>query len=262
MTLKITILGCGNSAGVPAIGNHWGNCDPDEPKNRRSRPSIGVQSSTTTLVIDTGPDLREQINRENIQQVDAVLYTHAHGDHVCGIDDLRVLRLRTKKLIDIYGNKATIDELQLRFDYLFRERAAIYPEVLVPHIFTASNLNKSHTIGDVSFIPFEQDHGTCKSLGYRFGDLAYSTDVVNLDQRALDTLQGIKTWIVDGSGYKLEKNLVHLTLNQLYALNEIVKAERVILTHLTPAMDYRKLLIELPEGYEPAYDGMTLTAQA
>ncbi len=260
--LTVTVLGCGNSAGTPTICNYWGNCDPAEPRNRRTRPAIAVQSATTTLIVDSGPDLREQVNRENITSIDAILYTHAHGDHISGIDDLRVLRQKTKKYVHIHGNRATIEELQQRFDYLFMERTPIYPRVLEPHILETADFLTPQAIGDVTFTPFEQDHGTCASLGYRFGDLAYSTDLVRLDEKAVAALSGIKTWIIDGAGYKMPVNEVHLTFRQIFALNEIVKAEKVYITHLSPAMDYQTMRKELPEGYEPCWDGLKLQVSA
>lgn len=258
MTVKLTVLGCGNSAGTPTIGNYWGNCDPDNPKNRRTRASIAVQSDQTTLVIDTGADFKEQVNRANITRFDAILYTHAHADHIAGMDELRVVRNRTKQMVEIYGNQATIDELRERFNYMFVEKARIYPKVFNDHIITDEQLGQPMTIGDIEFTPFGQDHGTMQSLGFRFGDIAYSTDMVDLDQDALETLKGVKTWIVDAAGYKMEKNVVHCTLRDLYALNDIVQAERVYITHLTPLMDYETLLRETPDGYEPAYDGLSI----
>jgi len=262
MTLKVTILGCGNSAGTPAIGNHWGACDPAEPKNRRSRPCILVQSAKTTLAVDTGPDFRDQMNREDIKTVDSVLFTHAHCDHTAGIDDLRVLKLRFKKLINIYSDKETMDEIRMRFDYMFAESAPVYPQIVEPHVINPSQFGKTMAVGDIDVIPFEQDHGTCKSLGFRFGNLAYSTDMVRLGEQALKALKGVEIWIADAAAYKMETNLVHLTLRQLLDLNDNhVKAKKVYLTHMPPSMDYRTLLKELPKGYEPAYDGLVLEAQ-
>lgn len=259
MTLNFRIMGCGNSAGTPAIGNFWGNCDPDEPRNRRTRASALVSSAATNLVIDTGTDFRQQLNSANISDISAVLYTHSHGDHIYGIDELRVLRNRTKKLVDIYGDRYAIEEIRERFAYMFEDRNdGIYPRVLNENVIDKSEYYKPFLIGDINFIAFEQDHGTCTSLGFRFGDLAYSTDMVNLDDKALKVLTGIKTWVVDAAGYRMEKNMVHATLKQVFALNEIIGAREVYLTHLSPAMDYRTLLKELPEGYKPAYDGLTL----
>ena len=258
--LKITIMGCGNSSGTPSIGNHWGNCDPHEPRNLRTRPSVAVQSEDTTIVIDTGTDFREQINRTDIKAVDAVLYTHSHGDHIHGIDELRVFRYRFGSYVPIYGNRVSIEELQERFSYLFVERAAIYPKVLEPHIIENKDFCHPMTVGDITCIPYEQDHGTCKSLGYRFGDTAYSTDMVDMDHASIETLKGIKCWIVDAAAYKLEKNPVHANLKKIYELNEIIEAEQVYITHLSNQMDYQTMIKELPEGYAPAYDGLELIA--
>ncbi len=255
--ITLTILGCGNSAGTPAIGNYWGQCDPAEPRNRRTRPAIAIRSANTTIIVDTGPDLREQINRADIQHIDAVLYTHAHGDHVHGIDDLRSLRNRSKKVIDMWGDKPTVEELLERFGYLFADKhEGLYPRVLKPHVFT---FGQPLTIGDITVTPFQQDHGTCNSVGLRIGDVAYSTDAIRFNETALGILSGIKTWIVDAAGYKMPENKVHMTLKDLYRVNETVRAEKIYLTHLTPAMDYRMMLKELPNGYEPAWDGLNIS---
>ena len=260
--LKVTVLGCGNSSGVPAVGNHWGHCDPEEPRNRRHRPGLLVQSDTTTIVIDTSADFREQSIRSNIKSIDAVFYTHAHGDHLNGIDDLRAYRLRSGKILDIYGNRPTIDEIRERFAYMFETRTDIYPQILTPHYIETHHYGQPLTIGDITAIPFDQDHGTCRTLGFRFGSLAYSTDVVRLDEAAIETLSGIDTWIVDAAGYKMEKNFVHFTLRQVLELNETIRAQRVFLTHMPAFMDYGTLEKELPAGYMPAFDGMVLEAVA
>ena len=150
----------------------------------------------------------------------------------------------------------------MRFAYMFAESAPVYPQVVEPHIIEPPQFGKSMAVGDIVVSPFEQDHGTCKSLGFRFGNLAYSTDMVRLNEQALNALKGVEIWIADAAAYKMETNLVHLTLQQLLDLNDNhVKAKKVYLTHMPPSMDYRTLLRELPKGYEPAYDGLTLTAQ-
>ena len=254
-----TLLGCGNSAGTPTIGNYWGSCDPNEPRNNRTRAAAVIRSEATTLLIDAGPDLREQANREGIVDTDAVLFTHSHSDHIAGLEELRTFRIRHKRLVPIYGDEITISELRQRYDYLFFESGGgIYPEVLAPNIIRPEQMNTEMTIGGISFIPFVQDHGTCKTLGYRFRDLAYSTDMVDLDQQALESLSGVKTWIVDAAGYKMANNLVHATLKKVYELNEIVQAPKVFITHMPCFMDYQTLKHELPDGYEPAYDGLRI----
>jgi phosphoribosyl 1,2-cyclic phosphate phosphodiesterase len=260
MSLNLRIMGCGNSAGVPAIGNRWGNCDPNEPKNRRSRPSALLRSENTAIVIDTGPDFREQLNRADVSAIDAVFYTHAHGDHLHGLDDLRTLRNRMEREIPMYGSRATVEEIEERFQYMFIEKSGgVYLRVLRTHVVENEAMGKPMTIGDITFTPFRQDHGTCESIGLRVGDLAYCTDVVRFNEMALDILKGVKTWVIDAAGYVMPKNLVHMTLRQIYEYNKTVRAEQVYLTHLTPAMDYATLVKELPAGYSPAYDGLELS---
>lgn len=256
---KLTILGCGNSTGVPAIGNYWGACDPNEPKNRRLRSSILLQTDQTTLVVDTGPDFREQLNRADISNLDAVLYTHFHGDHVQGMDELRVIKHRNQKdYVNIYGDRATIEDLERRFNYLFHGgNIKLYPPIIKPQVFENEDFGKIRQISDVSFIPFKQDHGSCDSVGYRFGDAGYSVDILKLDDMAIKTLTGIKTWIVDCAAYK-DENVVHANLETIFALNKEIKAADVWLTSLSLTMDYQTLREELPQGYKPAYDGLEL----
>jgi phosphoribosyl 1,2-cyclic phosphate phosphodiesterase len=258
MTLKLTILGCGNSDGVPAISNYWGKCDPHEPKNRRTRASLAVQSENATLLIDSGPDVRLQLNREGINKIDAVIYTHAHADHVSGIDDLRSYAKYNKTTLEAYGTQETLDELMIRFDYQFVQKSKLYPAVLKPRVFTKSQFGQVVRIGDIAVIPFAQQHHKITSLGFRFGDVAYSTDVSDFSDAALDVLKGIDTWIVDAAGYTMPKNIAHLTLEKLYMYQKTVQARRVIMTHLSPGMDYQTLMNETPDHFEPAYDGMVI----
>ena len=258
MTLKFTILGCGNSTGVPAIGNRWGTCDPTEPKNIRTRPSLLVQSETTNIIIDTGPDFRQQINNVQIDTLDATLYTHAHGDHTHGIDELRVFVHRQKRDMPIYSNTETITELERRFYYMFQGGAeTIYPPLLDAHAID-KHYGKKVKVGDINIAPFPQIHGSVTSVGYRFGATAYSTDMKELPEESIEILQGIDTWIVDSAGYHQENNPVHANLNEIYALNDIIGAKNVYLTSLSLAMDYKTLQNELPNGYKPAYDGLKL----
>ncbi len=260
----LTILGCGNSTGVPAIGNYWGSCDATEPKNTRTRSSALIQTATTALMIDTGPDFRQQLNRENISDIDAVLFTHHHSDHTTGIDELRVLKFRNKKEhIPVYGNKYTLHDLQMRCEYLFTGgNHKLYPPIVKPIEIAPESYGKPLQIGDIEYIPFEQDHGSCMSVGYRFGDTAYSLDVLTLDDTAIKTLKGIKNWIVDCAAYKDNSNAVHAGLDTIFALNKKIGAENVFLSSLSLSMDYKILCKELPQGYKPCYDGLKLNIQS
>jgi phosphoribosyl 1,2-cyclic phosphate phosphodiesterase len=259
MELTLRILGCGASGGVPAIGNFWGNCDPTEPKNNRTRASVVVQSKDACLVVDTGPDFRQQLNREDIQDIDAVLYTHAHGDHVAGIDELRSFQRRFKKQIPVYGDQKTLDEIQQRFGYMFKDFESLYQAVMLPNIFAEKNFSKQYEVAGIPFIPYKQDHYTCTSLGFRFGDISYSTDMVELDSAARDVVRGSRIWIVDGAGYYFEGSPVHASIPKIMEMNEDIGAEQVYLTHLSLLMDYQELCDKLPKGYYPCYDGLSFT---
>ena len=259
--LKITILGCGDSAGVPRIGGDWGACDPSNPKNRRTRPSILVQSDTTSLVVDTGPDFGLQLTRENLKTIDAVLYTHDHNDHVAGIDDVRILRGRMDKNMPLYMDARTHAVLSDRFNYIFEQHSPFYPVTVDANIWGAPDFGKTCKIGDIEFIPFEQDHGQGNiSLGFRFGDFGYSTDMRNLDDKAISILKGVKTWIADCADFGHGHGTLHADLPTVLRLNAEIGAEKVYLTHLKIFYDYNQMLAGLPKGYEPAYDGLVIEA--
>lgn len=259
MIATLTILGCGNSTGVPAIGNYWGACDPENPKNRRTRSSVHIQYKDTSLIIDTGPDFRNQINREDIRNIDGVFYTHCHGDHVNGIDELRVIRFRNKDMVPVYANQETLDDLHARFPYLFYGgKSELYPAVIESRVLAPDQFGHLQHFKDLPFIPFEQDHGTINTLGYRFGDLGYSLDMVNLNDKAVNTLKGIKTWIVDGAGYTDSNNKVHANLDTIMALNEGIQAESIYISSLSLNMDYDRIKSEFPDYMHSCYDGLKI----
>lgn len=253
---KLIILGSGASAGVPTIGNWWGACDPAEPKNRRTRPSIAIKTDKTLLIVDTSPDFREQMNRENLGCPDAIIITHTHSDHINGIDDLRAFQRLQQRTFPIYAMEETMPSLMKRADYLFKESEnGFYQKVCEAK--TVEPL-KPLAIGDIMAVPFLQNHGTINSLGLRFGNIGYSTDMKWLSDGALAALGGIDTWIVDGAGYLSTANPVHTSIQEVVEMNRIIGAKKVILTHLTPAMDYHSLLTTLPPGFMPAHDGLCL----
>lgn len=255
---KLTLLGSGNSAGVPSLFGHWGACDPAEPKNRRRRACAIITQGDKVLVIDTGPDFRDQINDAGLTRIDAVFYTHYHGDHVHGIDELRYIAQSGGRL-DVYGNASTLDNLQTRFSYLFAGSPdGLYQPILKSHMIGEAQYGKPTTIGGIACVPFEQDHGTCLSTGLRVGDLAYSVDLVNLDAAGIEVIRGVRTWVVDGGAYHHENPLVHAGLPRLYALNEKIGARTVVVVNLSAKMDYRTLCAELRPGFVPGYDGMEI----
>jgi phosphoribosyl 1,2-cyclic phosphate phosphodiesterase len=256
--LKITVMGCGSSHGVPAAGGFWGDCDPKEPRNQRSRASIMVQSQTTNLVVDTTYDFRTQMNREVVQRLDGVLISHSHSDHINGIDDLRTLSYKNHKRIPLYTNQQTVDEIARRWPYLIKpQHAAIYSEFIEPHVIGHYERFK---VGDIGVESFEQDHTVMKSLGFRFGNFAYSVDVADLSRKALDALYGVDTWIVDGGSYHRDHVTTHANLRRVYDWVAILKPRMTYLTVLSGQMDYNTLCGELPAHIRPAHDGMVIEA--
>ena len=258
MTGILTVLGCGGSSGVPKVGNDWGKCDPAEPRNNRTRPSIAVQNNDDTIIVDTGPDFREQLNRERISDVTAVFYTHLHSDHVNGMDDLRAIRDRYKRLIPIYGTEDTLSLLQLRFGYMFEQVSDLYPAVVKPHTITSVDLCRTRRIGTTDYTLFLQDHMNITSLGFRFGDVGYSTDMANLEDDAIAVLRGVKIWIADGTNLYLDTPGPHANLPRLLELNEKIGAETIYLTHMKNNLDYQTLCRELPAGFKPGFDGLKI----
>jgi phosphoribosyl 1,2-cyclic phosphate phosphodiesterase len=258
MSFKVTVLGCGASAGVPIIGNIWGNCDPKNPKNRRRRSSIFIEYDDTKLLVDTSPDMREQLIDTGISTFDAIFYTHEHADHTHGIDDLRLIYyLNNQKSIPVYTDQRCMNELHQRFPYLFGiGNNAATPEdfnaFLEPHIISTDPF----TIKDIPMIPFIQDHGTITSLGFRIEDFAYSTDAVNLDETAFEKLKGIKVWVVDC--LRMTPSKVHAHLDKTLEWIDRVNPEQAYFTQMSADLDYDKLCQILPSHIRPAYDGLTL----
>ncbi len=249
--MKLTILGCGTSGGVPKAPEYWGACDPNNPRNRRRRASVLVEYGEKTILVDTTPDLREQMLSARVEKLDAVFYTHDHADHTHGIDDLRGFYQASGQRVPVFADEPTLAILKKRFDYIFRSQNG-YPAICRAH-----TLNGPVKIGDIKVIPFEQGHGEGISLGFRFGDMAYSTDLNMMPETAFEALAGVKVWVVDALRYK--EHPTHSHLSQTLEWIKRVKPERAILTHMTWDMDYETLRKELPEGVEPAYDGMTVT---
>jgi phosphoribosyl 1,2-cyclic phosphate phosphodiesterase len=260
--MRVVLLGTGGSAGVPLIGGadgsgDWGACDPSEPHNRRTRASIVVESdSGKRLLVDTAPDLREQLLACRVPGVDAVLYTHAHADHISGLDDVRILNRIVGRPLEAFATKGTLDELTRRFAYAFRpwQPPGFFRPVLVPHEIVAGQTIEA---ADLEVRLFEQDHGFMPSLGLRIGGFGYSTDVVSLDDDSFRALQGVDTWVV-GCFLRRGPHKTHADLTQVLTWARRVAARRTVLTHMGTDMDWDWLVSNLPAGIEPGYDGMVI----
>jgi phosphoribosyl 1,2-cyclic phosphate phosphodiesterase len=266
-TLVATILGSGSSAGVPRLGGpdgtgDWGACDPNNPKNRRRRCSLLVRRGATTVIVDTSPDLREQLLSARISHLDGVLMTHPHADQTNGIDDLRPLTFLMSKRIDMYADRKLLDHLKRQFGYCFSTPlGSEYPPIITGHEISEpfGPFAIAGEGGPVPVFAFWQDHGGIRSLGYRFGPIAYSSDVSHLDGDAFAALEGVKVWIVDALRYR--EHPTHANVDTALAWIAKVKPERAVLTNLHHDVDYEQLRAILPPGVEPAYDGMTIESR-
>jgi phosphoribosyl 1,2-cyclic phosphate phosphodiesterase len=269
--LEITILGSGSSGGVPRIGGvdgsgYWGACDPTNPKNRRRRCSILVQrksaSGTTTALVDTSPDMREQLIDARVSALDAVLITHDHADQLHGLDDLRMVAMNMRRRVDVYSDAASFAGIMARFGYCFVQPAGSdYPPILnahqIPEPFEPFALGGAGD--DIPVLAFSMGHGKIESLGFRFGPIAYSSDVDTLDDEAFAALAGVDCWIVDALRYVPHPSHAHVEKTLGWIAR--VKPRLAILTNLHVDLDYETLRRELPPGVEPAFDGMMIAAE-
>lgn len=262
MSLRVTILGCGSSGGVPRIGNDWGACDPANPRNRRSRCAVLIErrgaAGTTVVLVDTTPDVRGQLLDAGIGWLDAVFYTHDHADHTHGIDDLRVVAYNGRDRVNVYADEATLATLQKRFDYCFRTpEGSGYPAILRGHVLRHGEpVWIKGAGGSIELIPFNQIHGNITSLGFRVGGVAYSSDLNGLPEESLALLERLEVWIVDALRYTPHPS--HFSVKEALEWIERICPARAILTHLHVDLDYETLRHMLPPGVEPAYDGMVI----
>jgi len=251
--MKITVLGCGSSSGVPALKYGWGDCNENNPKNRRSRSSIVIEDGNTVLLIDMSPDLRQQLLDYGSTKIDAVILTHAHYDHMSGINELRPIFFGQKKLLPIYATEHDLSVIKKAFFYLLEENDQ---EIYKPYIELFS-IKEKFQIGGISGICFEQDHGFSKSLGIRIGNFAYCTDVVSFSDDNFEKLKGIDIWIVDCLSMKKVKP-THANLKMVLEWVKTINPKHTFLTHMGGTMDYDNLIKILPKNIKPAYDGMVI----
>ncbi|AJY46822.1 MBL fold metallo-hydrolase [Martelella endophytica] len=265
---RFTILGCSSSPGVPRITGDWGACDPENPKNRRTRSSLLVEQfapdgGVTTVVIDTGPDFREQMVRAGVTHLDAVLFTHAHADHIHGIDDIRGYFHAQRQRIPVFAELVTMERILEGFGYcLETPKGSAYPPIAKAHVI--EDLDKPVIIdgagGPIAFHPHRQHHGDIISLGFRVGDVAYCTDVSDFPADAIARLQGLDLIIIDALQYHPHPS--HLSLSQALGWIERLGARQAILTHMHIPLDYETVKAETPEHVTPAYDGMRIEVAA
>ena len=262
MSMRFTILGCGSSSGVPRVGNVWGACDPTNPKNRRRRCALLVErfgkGGRTSVLVDTPPDIREQLLDARVEALDGVLFTHDHADHTHGIDDLRGIAFMLRRRVDVYLDAHTRGVVTQRFEYCFvQPPGSAYPAILEAHdIRPPEPVRIEGAGGAIEAVPIVQEHGEISSLGFRFGNVAYSPDIAGVPESSLPLLQGLDLWIVDA--LRPMPHASHFSLKQALQWIERVGAKRGILTHMTTELDYAALKRDLPPHIEPAYDGMVI----
>ena len=262
MMLKFTILGCGSSGGVPRPALGWGDCNPRNPRNRRRRTSLLVErraaSGVTRVLVDTSPDLREQLLDADVDWLDAVFYTHAHADHTHGIDDLRALAIKHRRRVDVYLDEPTSGALHARFGYCFRSPpGSEYPPIVTEHRLAAGRpVTVEGEGGTVTALPLLQEHGSIASVGFRFGALAYSCDLSGLPAESIAALKGVDVWVVDALRYRPHPS--HFSVDDALAWIGRIKPARAILTNLHSDLDYDALRARIPHHVEPAYDGLTI----
>jgi phosphoribosyl 1,2-cyclic phosphate phosphodiesterase len=264
MSTKFTILGCGSSMGVPRVALGWGQCDPNNPKNRRRRCALLVERTgpggCTRVLVDCTPDLREQLLDAKVDWLDGVLITHEHADHTHGIDDLRPLFVHMRRPVDVYLDEPTSQSMHARFGYCFKRPAGSnYPPIAAEHRLEAGRpVTINGQGGPIDVQPILQGHGDVASLGFRFGNVAYSADIKNLPQESLGLMAGLDVWIVDA--LRKSPHPSHFNLDEALDWIARIKPKRAILTNLHTDMDYADLCSRLPPGVEPGYDRMSFGA--
>ncbi|WP_075289066.1 MBL fold metallo-hydrolase [Pararhizobium arenae] len=259
-----TILGCGSSPGVPRITGDWGACDPENPKNRRTRAALLVEQiaedgGKTVVVIDTGPDFRQQMIAARVDHLDAAIYTHPHADHIHGIDDLRGYVINSSRRMPIWADGYTMDRIREGFRYcLETPEGSGYPPIVEANLFDEelSPITIDGAGGPIQFMPLRQHHGSITSLGFRIGDFAYCCDVSDFPSETVERLAGLDVLVIDTLQYRFHPS--HLSMEQSLGWIERIAPKRAVLTHMHVPLDYDTVMRETPEHIEPAYDGMRL----
>ena len=258
--LRFHILGCGSSGGVPRIGGHWGDCDPANPKNRRRRCSMLVERETdqgvTRVLIDTSPDMRDQLIDAGVGALDGVIYTHSHADHVHGVDDLRMVVFNMRERVNVWADQTTCDALLDRFGYVFiQPEGSSYPPILNLNLLNGP-VRITGLGGEITFTPFEVEHGRIDALGFRIKDLVYLPDVSAMNKAAWDVVSGANCWVLDA--LRRDPHPTHTHLEQSLEWIEKSGVPNAVLTNMHIDLDYETVLAETPDNITPAYDGMII----
>lgn len=261
---RFTVLGCGSSPGVPRITGDWGACDPQNPKNRRRRASLLIEQiapggGKTTVVIDTGPDFREQMISACVENLDAVVLTHAHADHIHGLDDLRGYFIARHSRVPMYADAFTLARVKEAFGYCIETPpGSNYPPIVRPMLIETPNsaVTISGAGGDITLMPLLQQHGDIQSLGFRIGDFAYCSDVSAFPEETAAKLMGLDVLVIDALQYRPHPS--HFSLSEAMEWIDRLKPKRAVLTHMHIPMDYATVMAETPDHVEPAYDGLVI----
>lgn len=258
--MRVTILGCGSSGGVPRLGGAWGACDPSEPRNARRRCSALVEritdAGTTSVLIDTSPDMRSQLLDAGVGRLDAVLYTHAHADHVHGMDDLRMIVINMRARLPVWADKPTQAALMDRFGYAFvQPEGSMYPPILDMNLMDG-DITIDGPGGTLTFTPFAVPHGGMDALGFRVNDVAYLPDVASIPDNMWHHLEGLKCWIVDA--LRRDPHPTHSHLSQTLDWITKMAPKQAVLTNMHNDLDYATIASEIPDHIQPAFDGLQL----
>lgn len=257
--MKVTILGCGSSAGVPVVGCECEVCRSPNPKNKRTRVSVLIENGDSKLLIDTSPDLRQQALRQNLSAVDAIIITHAHADHLHGIDETRTFNYHKNQPIKLYAASETLESVQQRFSYVFKQHIpefGWYRPCLEAHEIPVNPEHEIEVAPEICVRTFMQYHGKMPTLGIRVGSFAYSTDVNNFPEESYQALENLDLWVVDCLRHEPAPTHAHLELTLSWI--ERFKPKRAILTHMSHHLEYDSLRAMLPPNVEPAYDGLEI----
>ncbi len=261
MSIEITILGCGSSGGVPRVGFGWGECNPDNEKNRRTRCSLlvekKVKSEKISVLIDTGPDIRQQLLNANVKNLDAILYTHHHADHVHGIDDLRTLAYKKRAKIPVWADASTQKRLVEGFGYIFSTpKNSKYPPICELNLIENDKIDINYSKTKLEFLPLKVNHGDIDALGFKFENIVYMPDVLDIYPETWEQLQDLDILIIDA--LRRDPHPSHTHLEKTLKWLKELKPKKAILTNLHNDLDYDLLNKELPNEIEPAYDGLNI----